>query len=226
MSEPVADAASLAIPQPPPCKPSDMDVVDVTASPGPQVQVGTTVQLSGTAKNVRILPSCEIIERNVPFQWSLTFQAPGGPVVDVTSSLKGANTLNPSFLANDAGTYGAVISASFSTYAAEAVITATLPPPIVLTVSGHVTSLRVNDIGDGFGPADDFIEVEAVAQLDTQEGKNFGFQLRNDKNRPARQSMFDLLLDAFNNNWTVTLDCLIIPGKNNGTILQVTLTKS
>jgi hypothetical protein len=37
--------------------------------------------------------------------------------------------------------------------------------------------------------------------------------------------MLDLLRDAFNYNWTVCLDHLLVPGKNNGVIIRVELTK-
>jgi hypothetical protein len=91
--------------------------------------------------------------------------------------------------------------------------------------SGIITLLRVHDVGTGYGPPSDFIDVEVVIQLDTTPGKAFGFQLRDDANRPVRQGMLDLLRDAFNNNWTVTVDYSIDPGKNNGVIMRVWLTK-
>jgi hypothetical protein len=53
----------------------------------------------------------------------------------------------------------------------------------------------------------------------------FGFQLRNDNNRPARAGMLDLLRDAFNHNWTVAMDYEIDSGKKNGIVIRVWLTK-
>ena len=55
--------------------------------------------------------------------------------------------------------------------------------------SGKLSLLRVHDVGTGYGPATDFIDVEAIIWLDTKPGMAFGFQLRNDDNRPARQGM-------------------------------------
>ncbi len=95
----------------------------------------------------------------------------------------------------------------------------------LLEASGHLSFLRVHDVGTGWGPPTDFIDVEVVIMLDSQPGLAFGFQLRNDDQRPARTGMLDLLRDAFNHNWTATIDYDIEPGKNNGIIIRVWLTK-
>jgi hypothetical protein len=91
--------------------------------------------------------------------------------------------------------------------------------------TGKVTFLRVHDVGTGWGPASDSIDVEVIIRLNTVSGQAFGFQLRNDVNQSARQGMLDLLRDAFNNNWTVTVDYDIVPGKTNGVVIRVALTK-
>jgi len=87
--------------------------------------------------------------------------------------------------------------------------------------SGKITMLRVHDVGTGYGPLD----VEVVITLDSEPNKGFGFQLRDDANRPVRQGMLDLLRDAFNNNWTVTIDYDIKPGEAYGVIWRLWLTK-
>ena len=89
----------------------------------------------------------------------------------------------------------------------------------------RVTMLRVHDVGTKYGPASDQIDVEVVIQLAGRQG-SFGFKLRNDSQRPARQGMLDLLRDAFNNDWRVNIDYDIDPPKKNGTIMRVWLTKS
>ena len=91
--------------------------------------------------------------------------------------------------------------------------------------TGKITFLRVHDVGTGFGPPSDAIDVEVVIQLDSRPGQSFGFQLRGDANRAARQGMLDLLRDAFNNNWNVTIDYDIFPPKQNGVIIRVALSK-
>jgi hypothetical protein len=63
--------------------------------------------------------------------------------------------------------------------------------PLVKT--GWIAFLRAHDVGTGFGPPDDFIDVEAVVKLDSQPAEAYGFQLRNDDNRVAWQAMFDLV---------------------------------
>ena len=91
--------------------------------------------------------------------------------------------------------------------------------------SGRITFLRVHDVGSKFGPPSDEIDVEVVIQLNGNTAESFGFQLRNDNQRAARQGMLDLLRDAFNNNWTVHVDYDVIPPKRNGVIFRVAVTK-
>ncbi len=91
--------------------------------------------------------------------------------------------------------------------------------------SGRVSLLRVHDVGTGYGPANDQIDVEVIVWLDSKPGMAFGFQLRDDSNRPARQGMLDLLREAFSHNYIVTIDYNITPGKNNGVITRVWITK-
>lgn len=95
----------------------------------------------------------------------------------------------------------------------------------LLNASGKLTLLRVHDVGTGYGGGSDNVDVEVVIALHSLPGKAFGFQLRNDANRPARQAMLDLLRDGFNHNWTVNIDYWIEPGKNNGVIIRTWLTK-
>jgi len=98
-------------------------------------------------------------------------------------------------------------------------------PQALIQATGKITLLRAHDVGTGFGPPADFINVEVVIRLDSQPNQAMGFQLRDDGNRPARQAMLDLLRDAFNHNWTVTVDYELAPGDSNGVILRVWLTK-
>ena len=221
MSELTTEATPLAPPIR--CRHTFFVQVDVIASPSTQVQAGMRVQLTGTALGIEVLVDCETNETSVPFHWSLFFRPPGGNENNITSSLQNASTLNPFFIANSEGTYRATLRAGkepFGTKTAEVVITASPGP---FHVSGHVTSILAHDVGSD--SSNDLTDVEVIVQLDTQPGKSFGFQLRNDKNRPARQGMFDLLRDAFNNNSTVTLDGSTVPVTDNGLIIQATLTK-
>ena len=94
-----------------------------------------------------------------------------------------------------------------------------------LEASGKVTFLRVNDVGTGYGPPTDFLDVEVVMMLDSLPNQAFGFQLRNDNQQFARQGMLNLLRDAFNNNWSALIDYNIDAGKHNGVIIRVALVK-
>ena len=91
--------------------------------------------------------------------------------------------------------------------------------------AGKVTLLRVHDVGTGYGPPGDTIDGEVIIGLDNNPGQAFGFALREDGNRAARQGMLDLLRDAFNNDWTVTINYFFDPGDNNGAIFRIWLTK-
>ena len=93
-----------------------------------------------------------------------------------------------------------------------------------LNARGHITMLRVHDLGTAFGPPTDKIDVEVVITLDSKPGEAYGFQLRNDTKLPARQGMLDLLRDAFAANSFVNIDYITPPGKKNGLIIRTWLT--
>ena len=95
----------------------------------------------------------------------------------------------------------------------------------LLEKTGKIVFLRAHDLGTGYGPPNDFLDVEAVFILNALGDGAYGFQLRNDNNLPARQAMFSLLRDAFVNNLPVTADYLIDPGKQNGTAIRIALTR-
>jgi hypothetical protein len=85
---------------------------------------------------------------------------------------------------------------------------------------GAITFLRVNNVGTGYGPPSDFIDVEVVISLDELPGRGFGFQLRADSEEEARHGMLGLLRDAFARNSRVTID-YTKTGLRNGRILRV-----
>lgn len=90
----------------------------------------------------------------------------------------------------------------------------------LVSVSGNITLIRVNDVGSGYGPATDFMDVEAVVWMDSQPGRAFGFQLRGDSGQSDHSGMLKLLREAFNTNRPVQLD-VIRTGVRNGRILRV-----
>jgi hypothetical protein len=95
----------------------------------------------------------------------------------------------------------------------------------LLNSRGKITMLRVHDVGTKYGPPTDQIDVEVVIQLDTEPGKAFGFQLREDSKRLAREGMLHLLRDAFQSNQTVSIDYNLDAGKKNGVILRTWLSR-
>lgn len=96
---------------------------------------------------------------------------------------------------------------------------------MLLNLGGQLSLLRVHDLGTGYGPPFDSMDVEVVVQFIGRPLDAFGFQLRSDDNGPARQGMLDLLRDAFNHGWTANIDYDIEDGKHNGTIMRVWITK-
>jgi hypothetical protein len=96
----------------------------------------------------------------------------------------------------------------------------------LLEKTGKIVFLRAHDLGTGFGPPNDALDVEAVFILNSLTDGALGFQLRNDNNLPARQAMFSLLRDAFVNNLPVTADFLIDTGKKNGVAIRIALTRT
>ena len=94
-----------------------------------------------------------------------------------------------------------------------------------LNLSGPHSLLRVHELGTGYGPPNDFIDVEVVVQFAGHSADAQGFQLRSDATLPARQGMLDLLRDAFNHGWIAHIDHETPAGKHNGIILRVWVTK-
>jgi hypothetical protein len=216
------------------CTPSDTLSVHAAAAPdfdpdtpGTQVQAGTVVQLSGSCVEVIVMRDCDSTINDVSdFRWSLTFEPPAGVLTDITSNLQDANTLTPHFVASDEGTYRARLRGEhprLGARASQVAITATPRPAVLLARTGTITFLRVHDVGTGFGPPTDSIDVEAVIKLNTAPTEAYGFQLRNDRHRPSHEGMLDLLRDAFFHNREVSIDYSIIPGRRNGVILRVAL---
>ena len=228
--------ANAQAPPGPKCNRSQELVVTADAAPdrdpsqpGAQVERGTRVQLSGTALVIKTEVNCDVTEQLAPLRWSLSFQPLGGAEQDVTSMLTppSAETEDTpsttSFVANQEGTYRARVTSG--TKIKEALIVS-MPQPAALARScGAVTFLRANDVGGGFGPPTDFIDVEIVTKLSSEPPKAMGFQLRNDGNGPARHGMLDLLREAFTNGYNVCLDYFLVPGRTNGVIIRVELTK-
>jgi photosystem II stability/assembly factor-like uncharacterized protein len=94
------------------------------------------------------------------------------------------------------------------------------PIGTLASATGRITFLRVHDVGTGWGPSSDFLDVEVVIMLDSMPGRGFGFQLRPDSQEAARRGMLDLLRDAFGRNSRVTID-YVKTGLRNGRILRV-----
>jgi hypothetical protein len=93
-------------------------------------------------------------------------------------------------------------------------------------VSGQLSLLRVHRRGGKFGPANDQIDVEVIAQIAARPTQFYGMKLRTGSDLPANEGMLGLLRDGFNHNWVVNIDFDKKPGKNNSVLIRVWLTKA
>ena len=90
---------------------------------------------------------------------------------------------------------------------------------------GKVSFLRVHALKTGYGPPTNYLDGEVVIKLKSKPNMAFGFQLRDDAQRPVRRAMFDLIRDAFKNDWTIHIDYWIDTGKTTGIIHRIVITK-
>lgn len=75
----------------------------------------------------------------------------------------------------------------------------------LVQTTGAVEWIRVNDVGTGFGPPDDFIDGEVIFKLTNGEN-HYGFQLRDNANALVAQGGLSLLVVAMENGWMINVD--------------------
>jgi hypothetical protein len=90
----------------------------------------------------------------------------------------------------------------------------------ILAVEGVPAFLRVHDVGTGYGPPDDFLDVEVVVKLAEAPERAFGFQLRRDDQVATRRGMLALLRRAMRDQQAVRLD-FVRTGFLNGRVIRV-----
>ncbi|MGE5184972.1 MAG: hypothetical protein ACM31C_23045 [Acidobacteriota bacterium] len=182
-----------------------------------QVRDGATISLAGIWSDATILSP----------HW--TVKDPSGHAF-APSSL----TCNPTwgakscaqFTATLLGTYNVTLQASRSGHVVhnsgsfDVIAISTLQ-----SVSGRLVMLRAHEQGSKYGPPSDQLDVEIVFKLDSKPELAFGFQLRDDAGGPAHRAMYDLLRDAYANDWAVTVDYSIVDLKHNGVATRVWVQK-
>jgi len=94
------------------------------------------------------------------------------------------------------------------------------PNGSLIETVGHIHFLRAHDVGTGFGAPPNFLDCEVIVQLTEEPLRSLGFQLRADKNQPARTDMFDMLRSAFIAGRPIRLDYLTT-GPRAGQIIRV-----
>jgi hypothetical protein len=208
----------------PKCQYSDKPFASIT---GPTtIPINGTVDVTGVAEEVILLATCQLIRKATKFSWELFFTPPNGTEASV-GGLTAVSTLTPSFVASSFGSYRVQLTAGTNVlgFATSDLGVTVFRPMEQFESEGQITFLRVNEVGDSYGPSGDAIQVEAIIQLDSMPGMAFGFELRNDKQRPAHQGMLDVLRDAFVNDIPVLIDYFIPEGNKNGTIFRVAAIK-
>ncbi len=89
------------------------------------------------------------------------------------------------------------------------------PAPDIVADEGNVEWVRVHDVRTGYGPSNDFIDVEVVFKLNTSD-RRYGFTLRpGDANELTHAGMLDLLRDAMDHDWRVRVEYDNSKGGNN-----------
>jgi hypothetical protein len=88
------------------------------------------------------------------------------------------------------------------------------------SAEGHVTLLRAQDVGQGYGPPGDVLDADVIVQLDSMPGYAFGFQLRVDSQAAARTGMLRRLRDAMRLDTLVRLE-YVRTGFRNGRLTRV-----
>jgi dienelactone hydrolase len=76
---------------------------------------------------------------------------------------------------------------------------------VAYTPLSRISMLRAHRLGGGYGPPNDFIDAEIIAQLNERPGETFGLQLRNDQTYPAASTMFHHLRSALTNRSQIRL---------------------
>ena len=94
-------------------------------------------------------------------------------------------------------------------------------------ITGKITFLLVREAK----PVNDFLDVELIVGLDTAPITRFGFKFGERSSgiggirEIIHHSMMDILRDAFNNNWQVTLDYISDLSSSDRKIIQVQISK-
>ncbi len=110
-----------------------------------------------------------------------------------------------------------------ATYGRSAYEVNTVPPVgSVLGAQGRISMIRAHDVGSGYGPPSDRLDVEAVVWLDSSPGSSFGLQLRTSPDKRARHGIFRLLREAFRANRQVHID-YVRTGLRSGRIVRAML---
>lgn len=92
---------------------------------------------------------------------------------------------------------------------------------------GHVTFLRIHEIGSGYGGGrTNAIDADVIFRVDSHSTLSFGFELRDDEDLPVRRGMLDLVRDAMTHGLLLRPEYLQrvgAPGLRNCTVIRIEL---
>ncbi|MBK9717000.1 MAG: hypothetical protein IPO85_05720 [Saprospiraceae bacterium] len=92
----------------------------------------------------------------------------------------------------------------------------------VLDIKDKINLLRVHDVGTGYGPSSDALDVEVVITLNSEPNKYFGFKMRIGTNGLTHKHFLETLRFAFKKDLPVKIE-YIKTGIHSGEIFRVIL---
>ena len=194
--------------------PTSMTATDITSDLPSGLTIGQGLASGGALAIDRLLPQTIYVGTNKGVYRGRSFDGGNTWFWDLYSNgMPAANVIDLEIHP----TTGTLRAATFGRAAFE--INTDDPIGSLLGAEGKLTLLRVHDLGTGYGPPNDFLDVEVVAWLDSMPGRAFGFQLRDDANKGAHRGMLSLLRKAFKDNRRVHFD-YFRTGFRNGRIIR------
>lgn len=103
------------------------------------------------------------------------------------------------------------------------------PPDRLLSATGFVTFLRVNEPGGGYGGGStNWFDADVIFKLHSRPDKGFGFRLRKDDGEPVRRGMLALLENALVHRLQVITDYVELgeAPNDNSFVIRVAVTQT
>jgi len=87
------------------------------------------------------------------------------------------------------------------------VLTGNVPAPTLHAIDGRLAYIRINaEVGEGYGGPSSYVDADVIVKLQNQADGRYVFYLRAGGNSLLQQGMLDLLMLAYEYNWTVRIE--------------------